>query len=74
MSTVINKATGQILKSVHTPNYKKTEYIINPTQKQINNILKDIPPVQSDPAIDIKSEIDNCSTLNQLKTVLKTLY
>ncbi len=30
MSTVISRSTGQILKSVHTPDYPDKDWIINP--------------------------------------------
>ena len=35
MSNVINKKTGQYLKSVHTPDYIHDDWIINPTEQEI---------------------------------------
>jgi hypothetical protein len=70
MSKVINKQTGKILESVHTPDYNNDEYIINPTQEEINNILANIvKPVDTN--ADIIAEIDACTTLDELKDFVK---
>jgi len=52
MSDVINKVTGQFLKSVHTPYYSSnSDWIINPTQVQIDT-YKSVPPPPDPDAIE----------------------
>ena len=54
MSNVINKKTGQYLKSVHTPDYAGDDWIINPTQKEIEQYTPE--PVEIDPKIAQKEQ------------------
>jgi len=52
MSNVINKVTGQYLKSVHTPYYSSnSDWIINPTQQEIDQ-YKYVPPAPDLDAIE----------------------
>ena len=81
MSNVINKATGQYLKSVHTPNYSNdSDWIINPTQAEITAYTPDPPdPIPPKVSIDMKELIDTLITKGvitkaNLKTNLKTRY
>ncbi len=56
MSNVINKTTGIYSKSVHTPDYlNNTNYIINPSQSDIDKYLK-VPEV-IDPDIAEKENL-----------------
>ena len=81
MANVINKTTGQYLKSVHTPDYSSnSDWIINPTQAEITTYTPD-PPAPRLPTvhIDTKELIDTLITTGvitkaNLKTNLKTRY
>ena len=55
MSNVINKITGQYITSVNTPDYKTKEWIINPSQADIDKYKKVPEPV--DPKIAEKEQI-----------------
>ena len=55
MSNVINKVTGQYLTSVNTPDYKSKDWIINPSQAEIDQYTKVPEPV--DPKIAEKEVI-----------------
>jgi hypothetical protein len=51
MANVINKKTGQYLKSVHTPDYSKdADWIINPSQAEIDQYKAVPAPVDPDVA------------------------
>jgi len=47
MSNVINKITGQYLSSVHTPNYTNVDWIINPSQSDIDKYTIVPEPIDS---------------------------
>ena len=56
MSNVINKKTGEYKISVHTPDYKgNKDWIINPTQKEIDQYTPE--PEVVDPNIAIKENL-----------------
>ena len=77
MSDVINKITGELLKSVHTPDYESdTDWIVNPTQEQIDSIKEKIV-IKEMPTIDYAekiNELDSVSTLSATKEKLKSLF
>ncbi len=55
MSNVINKKTGQYLKSVHTPDYNNnSDWVINPSKTQITTYLKKRPVI--DEATKLKEQ------------------
>jgi len=59
MSNVINKKTGQYLSSVHTPDYKSADWIINPTQSQITQYTPEpVEPTESELALIELSQSD----------------
>ena len=60
MSNVINRLTGQYLKSVHTPDYNKNvDWIINPSQADIDKytpepVVVDLKIIQREQLIEDK--------------------
>jgi hypothetical protein len=59
MSNVLIKATGEILKSVHTPDYLTDEYIVNPTPEEIEQYAPVIPDTSAiDEALMALQETD----------------
>ena len=81
MANVINKVTGQYLRSVHTPDYNSnSDWIINPTQSEIDTYTPDPPdPIPPKVSMDMKELIDtliakSVITKANLKTNLKARY
>jgi hypothetical protein len=70
MADVINKKTGQYLKSVHTPDYKGADWIINPSQAEIDQ-YKYVPPAPDPDEIEkerLIAEKTRTIAIEQLKT------